>query len=155
MNKKILYVFFAVLAIIMLIIFLFGRESVKIKPQPALQEVNPGQKEETEQNDAAPGYTQNIPSAVNNTPGITIIKKPSFDKKLSLIAGQADSSKTEKGEILEGKEERSRESDQSHYSSGEGINKPSVNPSAGVTKLNKRPTEEESREMNARGIILY
>lgn len=155
MNKKILYAFFAVVAIIMFIIFLFGRESVKIKPQPALQEVNQGQKEELEQSDAAPGYTQNIPSAVNNTPGITIIKKPAFDKKLSLTAGQVDSSKIEKDEILETTTERSREPDQSQYSSGEGINESSINPSPGVIKLNKRPTEEESREMNARGIILY
>lgn len=155
MDKKTLYAF---LMIIIFIIIWFGKEAVKTKEQPFSREINQGQ-ENMKEESATPGYAQDIPSVVNNSPGITIIKK---DRKLPFIERQADS-KAEKKETLDsviGKDQKPANpyvpSGQSDYSSGEAqSNNSSFNMVSGVTKLNKRPTEEESQEMNAHGIILY
>lgn len=149
MDKKKLYAFFAILIIITLIIIWFSRESVKINDRPFPQEVNPEQQQPQEQN-ALPGSTQDLSVAADNSLGITVIKKPSFDKKIPLTEGAQEGSKIEKGEASDQAIERNYD-----HISGEPLNESFVNPASGVTKINKRPTEEESKEMNARGIILY
>lgn len=160
MNRKTLYLLFAILIIIAFIIIWFNGRSVKINEQSFLQEVNQVQQQKQGEN-ALPDYSQNVSPATDNSLGITVIKKSSFDKKISLTAGQAGS-KIEKGEVSYQAIERNRElggaydsASQSQHISGEPLNESSVNLSPGVTKLNKRPTEKESEEMNARGIILY
>lgn len=161
MNRKILYILFAILIIIAFIIIWFNSKSVKINEQFFLQEVNQAQQQKQGEN-ALLDYSQNVSPTTDNSQGITVIKKSSLDKKSQFIEGAQAGSKIEKGEASAQAIERNYGvggaydlSGKNKHASGEPVNETSVNPASGVTKINKRPTEEETREMNARGIILY
>lgn len=140
MKTKILYVLLIVLIIIMLISFWITRENAKIQPvseEVKLQEIV------TEQN-TLPSYVQQPPSGIK--PPITIIK---FSVKEKPIPAEEKAEKK-----LKKSQKTASISVSPSQSPSVSEGEPNV-PSSGVTKISKQPTEEENKEMNVRGIVMY
>lgn len=91
---------------------------------------------------------QSLPLA-KNKPAITIIKPPAKENLNSF------------SENIESKREKQGAGSPSSYSNlsvsekESGISSEEGQADSGITKLNKQPSEIESKEMNERGIILY
>ncbi len=144
MKLKILYVSFVALIIVILISILISRESAKI--QSVLEETTP-QQIITQQQSALSGQTQQLPPAFDNRPAITLIKP--YPKESPTPAQEERINKREQPERLSASPSQSpavseRESDDLTDETASGI-----------TKIGKQPTEEEKREMNTRGIVMY
>jgi len=142
MKPKILYLFFAALIIAILITILITRENTKI--QSALEETKP-QQIVPQQQTALSGQTQQLPPAFGNRPAITIIKPQPKESPVS-PASEEKINKKRQAERLS-----ASPSQGPTVSEGESEEEPA----SGVTKIGKRPTEKENKEMNARGIIMY
>lgn len=142
-SKKILYVVFSVLVIVIIIAIWNGKESLKI------QSVSGEAKSEqvaTQQQGALSEYAEQLPSASRNKPAITMIKPRSEEETNPPIGETAE--KIEKSQ--QAKSQATSVSPDATVSE-----EASEDSSAGITKINKRPTEIESKEMNARGIVMY
>ena len=141
MKPKILYLSFACLIIAILISIFISRESVKI--QPALEETNP-QEIVTQQQSVLSGQTQQFPPTFDNRPAITVIKPQ--PKENPTPASE---------EKINKRQQPARLSVSSSQSPAVSEGEPEEQPASGITKIGKRPTEEEDKEMNARGIVMY
>ena len=141
MKLKILYVSFVALIIVILISILISRESVKI--QSALEETKP-QQIATQQQSTFSEQTPQLPSAFEYRSAITIIKPQ--PKENPTPASEEKINKRQQPERLSASSSQSPA-----VSEGE----PEEQPASGITKIDKQPTEEENKEMNARGIIMY
>jgi hypothetical protein len=148
MRPKILYILFAVFLIVIFISVLINiwinTENVKIKPyekKAASQQAMIGTgglviKQATQSTSAS------LPRSA-----ITVIKSPSQEKAVL---------------VLEEKEKKTRKSLNSPSLAAQN---PPISQSAssdltdrdtsGITKINKRPTEVERKEMNERGIVIW
>ena len=142
MKPKILYLSFACLIIAILISIFISRESVKI--QPALEETNP-QEIVTQQQSALSGQTQQLSPASYNRPAITLIKPQPKENLTPVPASEERINERQQPERL------SASPSQSTVVSEE---EPDESDS-GITKIGKRPTEIENKEMNSRGIVMY
>ena len=142
MKQKILYISFAVLIIAILISILINRESARI--QSALEETNP-QQIETQQPSAFSEQAPQLPSVVEYRPAITIIK----------LQPEENPSPAALEEKAKKRQQPARLSASSSQSPVVSEGEPEEQPASGITKIGKRPTEEEKREMNTRGIIMY
>jgi hypothetical protein len=140
MKPKILYLSFACLIIAILISIFISRESVKI--QPALEETTP-QQIVTQQQSALSGQTQQLPSPFDYRPAITIIKP--YPKENPAPAQEERINKRQQPERLFASPSQSPV-----VSEGEPDE-----PDSGITKIGKRPTEIENKEMTAQGIVMY
>ena len=151
MKPKTLYAFFAAAVIIILISIWINRESVKI--QPLLQE-----EDKTRQalplTQPQPLLSGELQPVSNNKPSsaITIIKPPLKQEPVSRI-GQIEE-KITKNQQPEGQVVTSTQ-EPAVFEEGEEADNLPGEPTSGVTKINKRPTEEENKEMNAQGIVMY
>jgi len=143
MKLKILAISFAALIILILIFIslLISRESAKI--QPALEKNNPPQIV-TQQPSAFLEQTARIPPAFEHRPAITIIKPQ--PKENSVPASEEKINKRQQPIRLPASSSQSPV-----VSAGE----PQEQPVSGTTEIGKHPTEEEKKEMNAQGIIMY
>jgi hypothetical protein len=165
MNRKILYIAAAILFILALISFRVGKETVNIRKQELKkpEAITTGLRQEQskepeiaamdERQDFSPKkqpIAQSVPAAANK-PGITIIKPIVKENSKS---------------FSEDIENKSRQRDTDSFSSRSGLTAPKKesdvfseeDATAGdsaITKVNKYPSESESKEMNERGIIMY
>jgi len=141
MKPKILYLFFATLIVVILISILISRENAKI--QSALEETKP-QQIATQQQSALSDQTQQFPPTFENRPAITVIKPRPKESSTSVLE-----------EKINKRQQPERLSASPSQSPAVSESEPDDQPASGVTKIDKRPTEEEKKEMNARGIIMY
>lgn len=143
MKPKILYALFSALIIIVFISILTMKVN---KETRSLSEENIPQQIVTKGRDVLGHSTRQFPSALNNKPAITIIK-PSSSEKPTLAAGKT-----------EGKIKESREPERISFSSNRDSaisEEEPAGPGSDITKIGKNPTEEEKKEMNTRGIVMY
>jgi hypothetical protein len=149
MKQKFIYLSFAILMLVMFISVWINRECAKL---PVLSQEVIGKEATDERQEVVAEFTQHSSALPGKPPAITIIKKAS-NKKALLTAGQIEN-------ILE-KTQKSAEQTQTGSSSSSSNQIPSSPPSnpespaSGITKDNKFPTPEESKEMNAQGIVMY
>lgn len=141
MKPKILYVSFAALIIVMLISILISIQSARI--QSTLEETNP-QQIVTQQPSALSEQTPQLPPVFNNRPAITIIKPEPKENPTP-----ASEEKINKRQLPKRLSASPSQSPAVPEIESEG------QPASGVTRIGKRPTEIENKEMNARGIIMY
>ena len=166
MNKKILYIAAAVLFILALISFRAGKETANVRKQTELKKseaITTGLRQEQSKEpeiaamDERPDFSpkkqpmaQSVPVAANK-PGITIIKPIVKENPKSLS---------------EDIENKSRQRDTDSFSSHSGLTAPKKESDvfseedegagdSAITKVNRQPSESESKEMNERGIIMY
>jgi len=142
MKQKILYISFAALIIVIIISILINRESAKI--QSVLEETNP-QQIKTQQPSAFSEQAPQLPPAVEYRPAITIIK---LQPKENLSPAALE-------EKAKKRQQSARLSASSNQSPAVSEGEPEEQPASGITKIGRRPTEEEKKEMNTRGIIMY
>lgn len=142
MKQKILYISFAILIIVIIISLLISRENAKI--QSLVEETKP-QQIVTQAKSALSGQTQQLPSAFDYRPAITIIKPQPKENPTPVPASEERINKRQQPERLSASSSQS-----SAVSEGEPDESDS-----GVTKIGKRPTEIENKEMNAQGIVMY
>jgi hypothetical protein len=144
MKPKTLYLSFAALIIIILIIIFISRESAKI--QPVSEEVKPQR--------LVPDYTQQFPSTSGNMPAITRIKpelkKPSLVEEKPIPA--TEEAMDESRQAARTVSSQSIGPTDIETESDDFSDEP---PTPGITKIGKYPTEKEKQEMNERGIIMY
>jgi len=93
-----------------------------------------------------PSLQQQLPTAQMLSPqrAITIIEEP--NKKNKVLPVILD---------RENKKKISESSSSSETTTEADTEKTSLEPEAGITIINKQPTTEEKKEMNAKGIIIY
>ena len=141
MKPKILYISFAALIIVILISILISRENAKI--QSVLEETTP-QQIITQQPSALLGQTQQFPPTFDNRPAITVIKPRPKESPTPALE-----------EKINKRQQPERLSVSPSQSPAVSEVEPEEQLASGITKIDKRPTEEEKKEMNARGIIMY
>ncbi|MCX5696867.1 MAG: hypothetical protein NTU54_02670 [Candidatus Omnitrophica bacterium] len=145
MKRKILYAGLGVLIIILLIRALIGREATKIQPAPeetplpemATEQQNPGQEYTPDE-----PYTKTAPRAA-----ITIIKRPPNEETAFPPEEQIQKIAEPQSPPVE--------SGKNAVTPRKNPAEPSRESAPGVTKIGKRPTKEENKEMNSRGIVMY
>ena len=143
MKPQYLYLFLAVLIVVILAGSWVGSRNVEVVSE--LQESVPEQ-----QQSLLPGFTQPIPNASAKTPAITIIKRPSLKKNTVPLVEETESiPKARKRPSLEPKQTPP------DYGGGGPGGGGGSGSGSGDTRDRKRPTEVESNELNAKGIILY
>ena len=123
---------FILLAVIILMIYFFTRKETKIQPSAEIKPPQETAQQETDSRD----YSYLLPPLSSSTPSITVIKKISPKKTVSLAA--ETQKKIEEVNLQQGN--------------------PSLSPGTTVTgpaKNNQYPTEEQKKEMKAHNIVLY
>ena len=162
MKKIILYIALAIFLILALISFRIGKQAVNVRGQEKLKEqetMTTGLQQEklgepetvTTGSPAFPAKqtAQQFPLP-KISPAITIIKPPAKENSSSFSESiknknqgkDADSSSSRSSPAVSEKESGT-------FSEEEGED------NSAVTKINKQPSEVESKEMNERGIIMY
>jgi hypothetical protein len=151
MKPQYIYISLAGLIVVILSGVWFGTRNVEVTPPS--QEIIV---QEQEQQGALLGLSQQFASApLKKKPAITIIKRPSIEKKTIPAIDEVDES------LIRKKVKPSTSPEEAPPElGGGGGGGGSSGPGSGSSgpddkRRSKRPTEAESNEMNAQGIILY
>jgi len=143
MKSKTLFVFLTILTIILLISFLPKKKTVKIEPAPEEEQTK------LRQSDLLSQETDKAQPAVKNKKrsAITIIKPPVEENPLF---------SEEKLKKINQPKKKPTTTNKTSESSAQQPETPSKEPTAGITEEGiRKPSAEEQKEMNARGIIMW
>jgi hypothetical protein len=146
MKPQYIYLSLAALIVVILSGVWVGTRNVEVTPPP--QEIIV----QEQQQGALLGLSQQFASApLKKKPAITIIKRPSIEKKTIPAIDEVDES------FIRKKVKPSASPEEAPPDSGGGGGGGGSGPGSGPDdkRRSKRPTEAESNEMNAQGIILY
>ena len=142
MEKRILYVILSLLIIILLIRLSLGRKTAVVNPLPEETQIA------TEQENTIAGYAfQPSSKAAPPPPVITIIRRTAATEGESINPPEKQNKRIEQPQNSLPVTKQKTAKNQPAESEGES--------SPGITKINKRPTEAEDKEMNSRGIVMF
>lgn len=142
MRQKIIYIAF-ILVTIFLLVFINRKPENTVKP--AIEKNS--QEFSVELGSISGRHTETI-LPLTGKPRVTIIKKAVPKKEESILPQNKEIT-------LPSPKKEALSSSSTASSAKEDTQTASEKPVAGVTKIGKRPTNAQSNEMNAQGIVLY
>ena len=150
MKNKLVFVLAALLLIILFISLFLGRQAPKIS---TLQE-NPAieNKQMLDEMQWPIRETGQMPSPRR---AITIIEAPGRENRAQLPILDKENMAQPVRIDKESEKEKAKNAASAETTAGSEIEDASSETEAGITVLNKQPTEEEQQEMRSKGVVLY